>query len=70
MPSFFMFSINSVDAKTDLGNEKSPFENVFKISKDNNSGTISAESINGFFNKYPKLKKYQKDVEDLYKKRE
>ncbi|RXM49407.1 murein L,D-transpeptidase [Flavobacterium sp. YO12] len=68
--SFFVFSIDSVNAKTNVGNEKSPFENVFKISKDNNSGTINAESISGFFKKYPKLKKYQKDVEDLYKKRD
>lgn len=28
---------------------------------------INATAINAFFKKYPKLKKYQKDVEDIYK---
>ena len=32
--------------------------------------TVDAESINQFYKKYPKLKKYQNDVQDLYKKKE
>ncbi|MFD1603532.1 L,D-transpeptidase family protein [Flavobacterium artemisiae] len=32
--------------------------------------TIDAAAINSFFKKYPKLKKYQKDVEGIYKAKE
>ncbi|WP_281231023.1 L,D-transpeptidase family protein [Flavobacterium gelatinilyticum] len=66
--SFLMFSFKS--AKTDkLKNEIPEFENVAS-SNVFSFGTITAEEINSFFKKYPKLKMYQKDVEELYKKKE
>ncbi|MDP5198697.1 murein L,D-transpeptidase [Flavobacterium sp. DG2-3] len=55
--SFFAFSFNSTTKnRADFTNRKA----VSII-------TIDATSINAFFKKYPKLKKYQKDVEDIYK---
>ena len=58
--SFFAFSFNSFSfnakSKADVTNRKA----VAVI-------TLDAASINAFFKKYPKLKKYQKDVEGIYK---
>lgn len=55
--SFFVFSFKSFPEKIKETN------NI--VSKD--VITIDAVAINAFFKKYPKLKKYQKDVEDIYK---
>ena len=67
--SFLMFSINAASHTSKIKNENSEFENVFKFKSRFVLGTIDAASINSFYAKYPKLKKYQKDVEDLYKKK-
>ncbi|SEN54967.1 Murein L,D-transpeptidase YcbB/YkuD [Flavobacterium sp. CF108] len=67
--SFLMFSINAASHKSKIKNENSEFENIFKFKNKFVLGTIDAASINSFYSKYPKLKKYQKDVEDLYKKK-
>ncbi|SFC64253.1 L,D-transpeptidase family protein [Flavobacterium phragmitis] len=58
--SFFAFSFYSFPAKTKSKEASINTKYVAAI-------TIDAASINAFFKKYPKLKKYQKDVEDLYK---
>ncbi|KAF2516064.1 L,D-transpeptidase family protein [Flavobacterium foetidum] len=57
--SFFAFSFKSIPDKIKSSNstEASRFAIVM----------IDAAAINSFFKKYPKLKKYQKDVEDIYK---
>lgn len=55
--SFLGFSFNSFPEKSEM---KETAKNAFII-------TIDATSINAFFKKYPKLKKYQKEVEDVYK---
>ncbi|UUF15858.1 MULTISPECIES: L,D-transpeptidase family protein [Flavobacterium] len=67
--SFLMFSINAASHTSKIKNENSEFENIFKLKNKFVLGTIDAASINNFYAKYPKLKKYQKDVEDLYKKK-
>ncbi|WP_316635122.1 L,D-transpeptidase family protein [uncultured Flavobacterium sp.] len=68
--SFLMFSFGSVNDESKLKNEKTVFEGVFKTNNNASLSAIDAESINNFYKKYPKLKTYQKDVEDLYKKKE
>ncbi len=67
--SFLMFSINAASHTSKIKNENAEFENIFKFKSKFVLGTIDAASINSFYAKYPKLKKYQKDVEDLYKKK-
>ena len=67
--SFFM-SFESSAKETSVKNKKTEFENVFAFSKYVSKVTVDAESINQFYKKYPKLKKYQNDVLDLYKKKE
>jgi murein L,D-transpeptidase YcbB/YkuD len=67
--SFLMFSVNAAGHKSTIKNENCEFENLFKFKNKFVLGTIDAASINSFYAKYPKLKKYQKDVEDLYKKK-
>ncbi|WP_291151317.1 L,D-transpeptidase family protein [Flavobacterium sp. UBA7680] len=67
--SFLMFSINAASHTSKIKNENAEFENIFKFKSKFVLGTIDAASINNFYAKYPKLKKYQKDVEDLYKKK-
>ena len=56
--SFFAFSFNSLTA---TAKSNTDITNPVVISV-----TVDAASINAFFKKYPKLKKYQKDVEDIY----
>ncbi|MCP2026707.1 murein L,D-transpeptidase YcbB/YkuD [Flavobacterium sp. HSC-32F16] len=68
--SFLMFSFTSANDTSKLKNEIKEFENVLNIKTTIFLGTIDAASINSFYKKYPKLKKYQKDVEDLYLKKE
>jgi murein L,D-transpeptidase YcbB/YkuD len=68
--SFLMFSFDSVDNKSKLKNEKSIFEAVFKTKNNASLFSIDAQAINNFYKKYPKLKTYQKDVTDLYIKKE
>lgn len=68
--SFLMFSFNSAANKTKLKNETAAFENVLKLKNKLVLGKIDAASINSFFKKYPKLSKYQKDVEELYKNKD
>ncbi|MBZ4036386.1 L,D-transpeptidase family protein [Flavobacterium sp. 17A] len=55
--SFFAFSFTSFP---DINKSKETAKYVSTL-------TIDATSINAFFKKYPKLKKYQKEVEDVYK---
>ncbi|MFH6998172.1 murein L,D-transpeptidase [Flavobacterium sp. FlaQc-57] len=66
---FLMVSFDSVDTKSKLKNKETVIENVFRTNKNVALAVIDAELINSFYKKYPKLKKYQKEVEDLYKKR-
>lgn len=61
--SFFAFSFRPYSDKTE---SKKAFINNKYVS----ALTIDAASLNAFFKKYPKLKKYQKDVEDLYKNKQ
>ncbi|MBF4483943.1 MULTISPECIES: murein L,D-transpeptidase [unclassified Flavobacterium] len=68
--SFFMSPFESSAKETSVKNKKTEFENVFAFSKYVSKVTVDAESINQFYKKYPKLKKYQNDVLDLYKKKE
>lgn len=68
--SFLLFSFGSIDNTTKLKNEKTIPEVAFKTNYCTSLFVINAEAINNFYKKYPKLKTYQKDVEDLYKKKE
>jgi murein L,D-transpeptidase YcbB/YkuD len=68
--SFLMFSFDSVSNESKLKNEKSIFEAVFKTKNNASLFSIDAQAINNFYKKYPKLKTYQKDVTDLYIKKE
>lgn len=68
--SFLLFSFDTLSANNSLKNETTRVKNrstaessVFKI-------PVDAAAINEFYKKYPKLKKYQNDVLDLYKKKE
>ncbi|AWK03948.1 L,D-transpeptidase [Flavobacterium crocinum] len=61
--SFFAFSFHPFTRKTES-------KEVLINNKYVSAITIDAASINAFFKKYPKLKKYQKDVEDLYKNKQ
>ena len=61
--SFFAFSFNSFSRKTESKETVVKHKYVSVL-------TIDAASINAFFKKYPKLKKYQKDVEDVYKNKQ
>ncbi|MCM0665140.1 L,D-transpeptidase family protein [Flavobacterium tyrosinilyticum] len=58
--SFFAFSFNSLSNNAKSNSDLSDRKAVAVL-------TIDAASINAFFKKYPKLKKYQKDVDDIYK---
>jgi murein L,D-transpeptidase YcbB/YkuD len=68
--SFLMSSFESSAKEATIKNKKTEFENVFAFSKYVSKASVDAESINQFYKKYPKLKKYQNDVLDLYKKKE
>jgi len=66
---FFFSSFSYANNKGQLKNKAVKFENIFTAKNDGSMLHIDAASIQNFFKKYPKLKKYQKDVEDLYQKR-
>lgn len=68
--SFLMSFFQSTASETLIKDTRSEFENVPAFTKDVSKATVDAESINQFYKKYPKLKKYQSDVQDLYKKKE
>ena len=68
--SFLMSSFESSAKETLLKNKITELENVFGSGKYVSKATVDAESITQFYKKYPKLKKYQNDVLDLYKKKE
>jgi len=68
--SFLMSSFESSAKETLLKNKRTELENVFGSGKYVSKATVDAESITQFYKKYPKLKKYQNDVLDLYKKKE
>ncbi|WP_343696435.1 L,D-transpeptidase family protein [Flavobacterium sp.] len=68
--SFLMFSFNSTSNTLKNKNDIKEFENVFASKNNFVLGTLDAASISSFYKKYPKLKKYQTDVEELYKKKE
>lgn len=67
---FSMFSLQSSAKEIDIKIKMAEFENTFMISKFVSKVTVDAASIDQFYKKYPKLKKYQNDVLDLYKKKE
>lgn len=68
--SFLMSFFQSTASETLIKDTRSEFENVRAFTKYVSKATVDAESINQFYKKYPKLKKYQSDVQDLYKKKE
>ena len=68
--SFLMSFFQSTATETLIKDTRSEFENVPAFTKYTSKATVDAESINQFYKKYPKLKKYQSDVQDLYKKKE
>ena len=68
--SFLMSFFQSTASENLIKDTRSEFENVPAFTKYVSKATVDAESINQFYKKYPKLKKYQSDVQDLYKKKE
>lgn len=67
--SFFAFSFTSISDeinKKEIHNS----ENVFNTKKLFSAVSIDGAEIAAFYKKYPKLKKYQKDVEDIYTNKE
>lgn len=68
--SFLMSFFQSTASEILTKDTRSEFENVPAFTKYTSKATVDAESINQFYKKYPKLKKYQSDVQDLYKKKE
>jgi len=68
--SFLMSFFQSTAREILIKDTRSEFENVRAFTKYVSKATVDAESINQFYKKYPKLKKYQSDVQDLYKKKE
>lgn len=68
------FSLSSFDAtdhyKLLLDNELSSAKSIVLSKKLNSSYAVDSIAITNFFKKYPKLKNYQKEVSDLYRKRE
>lgn len=67
---FSIFSLESSAKEIDVKIKMAEFENTFLIRKYVSKVTVDAASIDQFYKKYPKLKKYQNDVLDLYKKKE
>ncbi|MFG4001008.1 L,D-transpeptidase family protein [Flavobacterium aquidurense] len=67
---FSMFSFESSAKEIDIKIKMAEFENTFMSNKSVSKVTVDAASIDQFYKKYPKLKKYQNDVLDLYKKKE
>ena len=68
--SFLMSFFQSTAIEILTKDTRSEFGNVSAFTKYTSKATVDAESINQFYKKYPKLKKYQSDVQDLYKKKE
>jgi len=68
--SFLMSFFQSTASEILTKDSRSEFGNVSAFTKYTSKATVDAESINQFYKKYPKLKKYQSDVQDLYKKKE
>jgi L,D-transpeptidase YcbB len=68
--SFLMFSFESSARETNHKVKSAEFENFLILKKNVFKVAVDAESINQFYKKYPKLKKYQNDVLDLYKKKQ
>ncbi|MEN2398157.1 L,D-transpeptidase family protein [Flavobacterium sp. MC2016-06] len=62
---FFAFSFKPIHYKI-----KNASENVLVSKNSVLSVTVDSVSVNQFFKKYSKLKKYKKDVLDIYKKRD
>ncbi|MEP6804094.1 MAG: L,D-transpeptidase family protein [Flavobacterium sp.] len=66
---FLMFSFESSSKGIKINNTTES-EIVFTSKKYVSKVTVDVKSIDEFYKKYPKLKKYQNDVLDLYKKKE
>lgn len=67
---FLMFSFDSSAKENIHKNKITGFENVFLSKKYVSKVVVDVVAINEFYKKYPKLKKYQSEVLDLYKKKE
>jgi murein L,D-transpeptidase YcbB/YkuD len=67
--SFLLFSFDALSNTKEIKTKKTP-ENGFGTHKILLKTTLDTELINQFYSKYPKLKKYQNDVVELYKKKE
>ncbi|WP_394775972.1 murein L,D-transpeptidase [Flavobacterium sp.] len=68
--SFLMFSFESSSKEIKIKNFTTESENVFTSKRYVSKVAVDVASIDQFYKKYPKLKKYQNDVLDLYKKKE
>lgn len=68
--SFLMFSFDSSAKNNALKYKTTESTKVFVDKNYAVNVVVTAESINDFYKKYPKLKKYQNDVLDLYKKKD
>ena len=68
--SFLMFSFESFAKESNVTYEIKGYESFLTAENDLNKIVVNAELINQFYKKYPKLKKYQNDVLDLYKKKD
>lgn len=68
--SFLMFSFESFAKESNVTYENKGYESFLTAENDLNKIVVNAELINQFYKKYPKLKKYQNDVLDLYKKKD
>ncbi|MCD0468127.1 murein L,D-transpeptidase [Flavobacterium sp. JAS] len=68
--SFLIFSFESSAKNIHIKNKITESKNILVDNYYVSNVVINAESINEFYKKYPKLKKYQNDVLDLYKKKE
>jgi murein L,D-transpeptidase YcbB/YkuD len=68
--SFLMFSFESSAKNSHIKYKTTELTNLIVEKNYVTNLVINTESINEFYKKYPKLKKYQNDVLDLYKKKE
>jgi len=68
--SFLMFSFESSTKEVKIKNKVTEPLNTPVSQKYFSKAAVDVESISKFYKKYPKLKKYQNDVLDLYKKKE
>jgi murein L,D-transpeptidase YcbB/YkuD len=67
---FLLLSSESSAKENEIINKPTKFESHIISNRFFSKLTVNLESINQFYRKYPKLKKYQNDVLDLYKKKE